>query len=224
MPRSTNLAQRKAPHLPRWPIRAAMWRWRWVILTGALVMCGQTVITVFAPEAEATRNVVVAAHDLTAGHVLTEEDVTLKRIPTSLSPPGTPSHVDRVTGKSIVAPVPAGAPILSSQILDEKFINAAPHGTKILPIAIADTGGTELLQVGSYVDLYAPPDEEAESSEAVLAASEALIVGKATTPGESSILHESEPKTVFYLAIPDKTVSIILGISSRTQFHAVLSG
>lgn len=205
-------------------LRALFWRWRWVLVVIALGVTAQSILSVVAGEREATTAVVVADSELSSGQILTEGDLTIHSLPHSAVPPGAVTDISDAVGKPIVAPLPAGAPILQPHLIDQDFLSAAPQGTSIVAVTLADDGGLGLLEVGSRIDLYAPPDEFAETPEATLVVEGALIVGMAVEPGSSNLLSDVADKRIFHVAIPNKTTSLVIGIGARTPFHAVLSG
>lgn len=205
-------------------LRALFWRWRWVLVAIAVGVLAQSVLSVFAGERETTTAVVVADSELSSGQILTEAELGMLSLPQSAVPPGAVTDIADAIGKPIVAPLPSGAPILRPHLIDQDFLSTAPEGTSIVAVTLADDGGLGLLEVGSRIDLYAPPDEFAETPEATLVVEGALIVGMAVEPGSSNLLSDVADKRIFYVAIPNKTTSLIIGIGARTPFHAVLSG
>lgn len=205
-------------------VRALLWRWRWVGYALLLIGLFQAIVSALAALHPAEVAVVVAAQDLSAGQELQENDLKIVSLPKSAAPPQYLTQLDDALTQHVVAAIPAGAPILRGQLLGDEFLSRAPPGTVVAAVPLADTGGLSLLQVGSQVDLYAPPDEFSQPATATLVAAGVPIVGAYTEPAKSTLLTEQPGVAVFYLALKDYYVADIVGQAARAPLHAVLSG
>ncbi|MFY9263181.1 MAG: hypothetical protein GX483_07490 [Actinomycetaceae bacterium] len=207
------------------PVRAILWRWRWVGVALVCAVIVQTSLSSLAAAEVETHSMVIANKDIYAGQLITEGDVTT--IETATDIPGTFSHTEEVVGQHLIAPLSADSPILASHILTDTLVQSARPGHVIAAVPIADTGGLSLLSVGARIDLYAPAPKYAEpgqpNTEAELVASDIVIVGLSTEEGQSTFLSEIPDKTVYFLEIPDSEASLILGIGASTPLIAVLS-
>jgi Flp pilus assembly protein CpaB len=95
--------------------------------------------------------VTVAARDLPAGTVLSQDDLVVRGYP-----PGTaPAESDpRAVGRTLAAPVRRGEPVTDVRLVGPSLVAAYP-GRVALPVRIADAAAVALLRVGDHVDLVA---------------------------------------------------------------------
>ena len=212
MDRSHSAPRRKpltSPHL-----RAVAWRWRWVgaaILVAAIV---KGVMAAVVPDAVATRDVVVTSRPVISGQTLVEGDLKVVAMPADLAADGMFADASELVGRSVVAPLPEGAPIYQAQILSTDFLKKIPPGTVVTSIELLDNGMLDMIDVGSRVDIYAPPSEFSEESEAILVAKDVLIVAATRKEGESSIIREVADTLSFHVAIEESQASLVLGIGA----------
>jgi Flp pilus assembly protein CpaB len=119
----------------------------------ALCAAGAVLAGVHAvrPPAGPTVTVEVAAHDLTAGRVLTEGDLERRSYPADVAPVGS---VDRGAGRTLAAPVRAGEPVTDVRLVAPSILDGYA-GRVALPVRIADAAAVGLLRSGDRVDLVA---------------------------------------------------------------------
>jgi Flp pilus assembly protein CpaB len=98
-----------------------------------------------------TVGVVVAAHDLTSGTVLTPDDLVVRRFPVGSAPAG--SATDAV-GRTLAAPVRAGEPVTDVRLVGPSVVAGYP-GRVALPVRIADGDAVALLRPGDRIGLVA---------------------------------------------------------------------
>lgn len=202
------------------PIRALLWRWRWVGVAIFAVLAIQALAPVSA-EAPSVP-VVVTTRDVASGELLESGDLAVRYISDEI--PGAVASVDDATGEYLVGPLVEGAPVLASHLLTSEFLENSPEGTVIAPLAIVDAGGITLMQPGVEVNLYAMPDEFSDATDAQLLVKGVRVAGIATDKGASGLLATTEDTHVFYLEIPEASIERVLGAGSRAPLHAVLSG
>ncbi|MDP9801174.1 hypothetical protein J2S49_001250 [Arcanobacterium wilhelmae] len=201
-------------------MRAALWRWRYVLLAVVLAIGAQSAVTAVSGEGPQTVRVVVAARDITAGQVASSKDLAFAEVPPSFAEKLV-TDLKVVEGKHLVAPVPQGAPVLREQVLDSGFTKNAPPGSVIAAVPLVDSG--DLLEVGAQVSLYAPASDLEKDPQARLVAQKATIVGKAVKNSGSTFFTKVDNTTVFYLSISKEEARVVLGIGARTPLTAVLA-
>jgi len=103
------------------------------------------------PQPAPTVAVRVAAHDLASGTVLSDDDLVVRRYPSSVAPPGSVGHV---VGRTLAAPVRAGEPVTDVRLVAPSLVAGYP-GRVALPVRVADADAVALLRVGDRVSLVA---------------------------------------------------------------------
>ena len=111
-----------------------------------------------APAQPAMITILVSASDIARGQVLNPQDVTIRAVAPSKAPATALHKTDEMQGHMALAPIPAGEPILTSQISPEAVaglsarIPANYRGYSI-PVSEADIAGG-FVQAGDRVDLF----------------------------------------------------------------------
>lgn len=205
------------------PIRALMWRWRWVALALAISVAAQSVISLLSEQNPATTQIVVAAADLSTGDELTQADIKIANLPKKFLPEGTIDSPESVIGKRIVAPLPSGAPVLSQQLFTSAFAANPPKGTVITGISLDDPITLSILQPGDSIQLYAPPSQTDESTEAQLLTRFATVVAVESSNAQKNILNTSHTTGNIYVAIPENDTNAIIAFSANNSLHAVIN-
>ncbi|MGV9182994.1 SAF domain-containing protein [Arcanobacterium canis] len=202
------------------PIRAALWRWRFVLLAAVFAITVQSVITAAGGAAPKTIDVVVAARDIESGQLAHKADLTFARIPHELAGPLATS-TEEIVGKHLVAPIPKGAPVLREQVLDSQFTKNARPGSVVAAVPLLDSG--DLLSVGTRVNLYAPPAQFEKDPAAQRIAHDAVIVGKSVKTHQATLFSKVDNATMFYVSISPEEARVVLGLGARTPLTAVLA-
>jgi pilus assembly protein CpaB len=178
-------------------------------------------------------SVVVAAHDLRAGHVLTESDVELRALPADTISPDAATDIAGVVGQSLRIDRGTGDVIRSTQLGD--LITLQPD-ERALAINISDTTGIAgLLLPGQKVGVVATIanqafDTQGFFSKAVIeglrvlyidprfAASDGNRVQSVSTPdsmtGFNSTVQERSQEGVVVLAVPIRLQTILYDFTS----------
>ena len=121
-------------------------------LAGVAVLA---VIETLAPATPELRPVVVAAHDLPAGVVLSAVDVRVVEVPPAVVPAGASTSADEVLGHLVAGPLRAGEALTDRRILGRSLLAGYPRGLVAAPIRISDADVIGLLAVGDRIDVYA---------------------------------------------------------------------
>lgn len=208
------------------PWRAVLWRYRIVLAALCLGWAAWIVVTELRPAPPATTTVVVAASDLPAGTMLTEENLALREF--TEAPSAVISYQD-VVGSVLAVGVPEGLPVVASLLVGPGLVAAAPPGTVVTPVRLADPALAQMIRVGDVIDLYlAPIDTGGRVLEAQLVTSGALVMSRVETPSQDSFMFggaaESprEESGVVVLAINAEDATLLSGASSLAPFRAVL--
>ncbi len=121
------------------------------VAVGLAVLAGLRAVS---PPPPASTAVVVAAHDLPGGRLLTESDLAVREVPTAVVPAGVAPDRSTITGRTLAAPVRAGEAITDRRVLAPGLLAAHPASVAV-PVHVADPRIGRLLRVGDRVDLVA---------------------------------------------------------------------
>lgn len=204
-------------------IRGILWRFRHLLIALAAVASLLSILQVIGGLTPSTQQVVVTSVPLAAGTVLEEGHLTITDVPAELVPHGSMTSLDEALGEVLVSALPQGMPLPDSMLLTSKFLDLAPDGYAILPVTIVADGTEGLATSGSSVSLYAPPSDFDESAEAVELVQNAIVVGHGKIPESERFLSESENIRTVFLAIPQDTVTLVLGYGTGATMRIVLN-
>ncbi|GGC85566.1 hypothetical protein GCM10011512_10520 [Tersicoccus solisilvae] len=145
--------------LPRRLVRLVRRRRRLVV---ALLLCAAAGVLVdgLTPASAVTLPVVVAAHDLPAGAVLTGGDLERTDWPPGAVPDGAVTSVAAVTGGRLGAPLRRGSPVTDAALLGPGLLTGAPPGRSAVPLRVADPTMLRVLRPGDLVDVVAVGRED----------------------------------------------------------------
>lgn len=170
------------------------------LLAGIAVLA---VVETVAPAAPASVPVVVAAHDLGAGTVVSPGDVRVVDLPPNAVPGGASRSAVALVGRVVAGPLRTGEALTDRRVLGHSLLAGYPPGLVAAPVRLQDAAVVGLLQVGQRIDVYAarrdspladrvvddvrvitlprPPDDAQEGALAVLA----------VTPGQAAALAQA---------------------------------
>jgi pilus assembly protein CpaB len=166
-------------------LRLALARHRPLILLLCAVVAVLGTAHALTPPPAATRPVTVAAHDLGAGHVLTDGDLRTVDWPAHLSPPPSGASTVSLTGRTLTAAVRAGEPVTDARLLGPGTLAGQPPGTLAVPVRLADPTTAGIVTPGDHVDVIAGtaadvPGLEAGPADADVVAWDVVVLA---TPG-----------------------------------------
>jgi pilus assembly protein CpaB len=122
------------------------------------------------PAAEqSTVPVVVAAVDLTAGAVLSDDDLATVSLPADAAPVGAAAAPEQLEGQVLAAPVRAREVITDARLVGPGLWSQLPDGQVAAPVRLADLAVATLLRPGDRVDVLATAGEERLPSVEVVA-------------------------------------------------------
>ncbi len=154
---------------------------------------------------------VVAASDLPAGTVLTEEHLTLARWPPGAVPAGISSRPAALAGGTLAAPVRSGEPITDVRLTTAVLTGVLPDGSVATPVRLADLAVAAQVLAGHRVDVLATP-EGVEVAEVLAAAALVLLAPNgaddaggvlwlATTPEVAARLAAASTRTTLTVSL-----------------------
>ena len=137
-------------------------------------------------------SVIAAAHDLPAGHVIQQEDVS--RISLTSGWPSAMTNGNDVVGHTVTHAVASGTPLSRSDLLDTSTTKNLSDGMRAVTIEISATEST-LAQIGSHVDVFSADGQQVSADSLVLAINikaNTLSLGASSTPSIVVAMNRSE--------------------------------
>jgi Flp pilus assembly protein CpaB len=126
-----------------------------------------------APPAPPTRSVLVAAHDLPGGTVVSRDDLARASFAPESVPAGVVTGEAEIVGRTTTGPVRSGEPITDVRLVSASMLDGYP-GLVAAPVRIGDPGAVALLRIGDRVDVIAADPQGRR--EAVVVAGGAPVV------------------------------------------------
>jgi pilus assembly protein CpaB len=143
--------------LDRWPRRLAALA---CLLLAAASALGARAQAAAHPQAQgATVPVVVAAHDLGVGSVLTSRDLTVLAWPRDLVPVGAWAKPDRLVGRQLAGPVRKREAVTTTRLVGAGLTAGLAPGEVAAPVA-TDPAVASLIHPGDHVDVLAGPPQD----------------------------------------------------------------
>jgi Flp pilus assembly protein CpaB len=127
-------------------------RHRRVLASAALALAVWAGLSAVRTRPTPGREVLVAAHDLPPGTVLTSGDVRVVLLPVLAAPPSALGPGTSLAGRDLAVAVPAGAPITTASLSVARVL---PAGTVATSIRLADPASAALLRPGDHIDVLA---------------------------------------------------------------------
>jgi Flp pilus assembly protein CpaB len=160
------------------------------LLAAAAVATG---IHAARPASPDTRQAVVVAADLPAGHLLENGDVRTRQVVTDMLPDGAVDMDELPVGRLLAAPLRAGQVLTDLSVVSPSALQAHPPGTVLATVRVTDPAATEAVAVGDRVSVIGA-DLQARG-EATVVARRVLVVA---LPGEEPVgaLGEGRPVVV----------------------------
>jgi Flp pilus assembly protein CpaB len=155
-----------------------------------------------------TAPVLVAAHDLEPGTVLTAGDVRLEQYPAALSPDGALTRVPDADGVSTGGAIAAGTPLTSASLLGPDA-GLRPPGTVLVPTVFGDAQSVSVIRPGHRLRVFAAGGaEQADAADGDddlggLGATGALVEEAVVTAVHSPPGPAAQGSTVVTLAVTE---------------------
>jgi Flp pilus assembly protein CpaB len=123
----------------------------------AAALVGLAAIVALRPNSdEDSRQVVVAAHDLSPGAALAVDDVRLEKLSAATLPDGSQADIGAVVGSTLAGPARRGEVITDVRLLGSRLAkSAAGPDARIVPLHPADSALVDMVRPGDVVDVLA---------------------------------------------------------------------
>ena len=105
--------------------------------------------------------VVVAAHDMPAGHTLSHRDLKIVGVPGAVPPSGARAGPATVVGARLAGPIDAGEAITRTRLVSAGLAAGLPPTLVAAAVLLDDPRASDLVRVGDRVDILEtarPPD------------------------------------------------------------------
>ena len=154
-------------------LRAAA-RHRSLLSAGLAAAAVASALSVLAPPAAATVQVVTAARDLPAGTVLGPDDLSATALPAQVVPAGALTAAADVQGRLVAGPVRRGEPLTDVRLLGQGLL---PAGAGLaVPVRLAEPATGALVSAGDRVDVLSAAMEGSAAADVVAAGLQVLSV------------------------------------------------
>lgn len=210
MTRLTSLA-----HLLR---RRLFWHRR-LLAALAAALCVSCCLRALAPAPARTVPVVVAAHQLPGGTLLTAADLTVRQVPADVAPDRAVADPAALSGRLLAAPLPTGSVLTELSVVSPALASAAP-GKVLSPVRIPDADLVALLRVGDRVDVVAPASAAGPTGAAgarVVARDARVVAIPAPVPTSSSGLPGPSQSrgSLVVLEVSASEATAVLGLAAE---------
>ena len=136
-------------------LQRAVRRYRGLLAGGLTAAAVAVALPTLAPDPPPTVLAVAAAHDLGPGARLSQADLTLVPLPTSLAPQGILTTTGAALGRGLAGRVRRGELLTDVRLLGSGLVQDS--GTVAAPVRLADPATAALLHAGDRVDVLATP-------------------------------------------------------------------
>jgi len=165
--------------------------------------------------------VLVAAHDLPAGHELAASDLRQVPLPPGAVPAGVLDQ-RALEGARLASGVRAGEPITDARVSGASLLSTLPSGQVAVPVRL-QPGAAQWVQVGQRVSLLAAPVDPLDGRAAATVAADDVVVldlagGSVAAPWQAG----AEEGTAVLVSTDREGARRIVGASSGQWLTAVL--
>jgi Flp pilus assembly protein CpaB len=156
------------------------------VLSAVLVTTAATVtLVVLTRPPPAGVPVLVAAHDLAPGSVLTPDDVTLAPRSRAQLPAGTVASRDVAVGRVLAAGARAGEVLTDVRLVGPRLVDTLRPGEVAAPVRVADAAAARLVGPGDRVDVLAAVEGTGSARTVVRSAT---VLARPETQGGGGVL------------------------------------
>ena len=113
--------------------------------------------------------VVVVAHDLMAGHVLSRDDLAVADWPADLSPQGSVADPATLVGRALGAGMSRGEPLTGARVRGPGLLAGVENGLVAAHVRLADPAMAAMAGAGDHVDLISSTGKLVAADVVVLA-------------------------------------------------------
>lgn len=176
-----------------------------------------------------TTQVLAAAADLPAGHILQSGDLNAVNITPAMVPDGaargSPTS-NSFLGEQLSGPLRRGEVLTDASLVGAGLLTGAPPGSQAVPLRISDPGTLRLLRQGQLVTvvLSSSATLEGAASNAVLAERVPVLWTPAlAAPREGLLPSDQEEAVVVVAASPTQAVQLAGAVSRGKVFLILLN-
>jgi len=176
-------------------------------------------VLAFRPDPANDRvDVVVAAHDLPPGTILTGDDVRVEKRSATILPDGASTNSGAIIGATLTGPVRRGEMLTDFRVLGPRLAeSAAGKDARIVPVPLSDAATIDMIRTGDVVDILTVAGGDAAGSsrtadtppEPTVLATDAVVVlvsPKPTTKGVGT-------ERVVMVALPPQQANRVAAIA-----------
>lgn len=162
------------------------------------------VVSVRDHRVAAGQAVVVAAHDLLPGRVLTAADMAVVRAPGDLVPAGAVRLSSDGTGRTVTSTMRAGEIVTDARLLSARLAGqlTGVSDARLVPVRLSDETVADLLREGDVVDVL-------DESTRVLARDAVVALSAATGSSGLTGTKKSRPVLLAMAAAPAQKVAAV---------------
>lgn len=198
------------------PPSLTLWRWRHLVVGLCLGAVLVLALSIMRPAGPATTMVIVLAHSVRAGSVLTDSDVERRAVPEAALPSSGLAD-ESVVGSRAAVDLAEGT-ILTTAMTSASLAAGLSPSERIVQVPVGI--GAELAQPGSLVDVVA--EDPPGSGASVVVVQRARVV-LAHTEGGDNQWGTGRKVTLVSLAVPAAAASLVVGAATQGTLGIVLS-
>jgi pilus assembly protein CpaB len=156
--------------------------------------------------------------------VLTADDVRLHDVPVGSQPAGVLRDYDDAVGRPLAVGLAAGTALQPAMLTGPGLAAAAPPGTVVVPVPVADAATARLAEPGQRIDLIAAgSDVTGVEAEAEVVARDVVVLASWTPESGSGLLEPGVGTvTYLYVAAEERAITMLVGSSAWSPLRAVL--
>jgi Flp pilus assembly protein CpaB len=177
-------------------------------------------ITAATPDPPPAVTLLVAARPLSGGERLTADDLTTRRVPTSVAPAGAVTDPTRVVGRTLVAPLSPGSILTTVSVLGAR--PQAGGGLVIAPLRIGDAALVGLLRIGDRVDVVAADPETGRGAAVIAEQVRVVTVPKSTADGSALDPGTGDPQSLVLVAVTADQATRLADAAVGSQLSLLL--
>lgn len=168
--------------------------------------------------ARARVSVVVAAHDLAPGHLLTPADLRPAQLPLGAVPEGAESDPAELIGAVLTAALRTGEVLTDIRIVGPRLAELATgtRDARIVPVRLADSAITGILRAGDRVDIVAA--DTTDPARAATLADDAAVILVSERPAEPGA-GRTEP--VVLIALDSRRAATVAAASLNSALTVI---
>lgn len=204
------------PRLRRWSLRVRHLLALSLLIVAAVIAIRPASDAALGQGSAPSAPVLVAAHDLAAGHTIAVGDTVLGYWPEPLVPRGA-VRADTAIGHVLAGAMRSGEVLTDVRLLGSGLAVGLAPGFSAAPVRLVDPAVVALLRTGDRVNLYALPAESAGQPAMPLATSVAVL---AVLPGGDRYVTDGG---VIVVAVAEAVAAQLLAAAYTTAIAATLA-